>query len=52
MIVIQAKNNSPITTAIKRGEDHIIPFNNFQRIAEAITSGHAIGGDEIIHKTV
>ena len=51
MITIQAENNSPIVTAIKQRKDHIIPFTNFQTIAEAITSGNPAGGDEIIQKT-
>jgi threonine synthase len=51
MITIQAENNSPIVTAIKQRKDHIVPFANFQTIAEAITSGNPIGGDEIIQKT-
>jgi threonine synthase len=51
MITIQAENNSPIVTAIKQGKDHIVPFTNFHTIAEAITSGNPMGGDEIIQKT-
>lgn len=50
MIVVQAKNNSPIVKAIKMGSEHVIPFKNFHTIAEAITSGDPPGGDEIIHK--
>ncbi len=50
MIVVQAKNNSPIVKAIKMGVDHVIPFKNFHTIATAITSGDPLGGDEIIHK--
>jgi threonine synthase len=50
MIVVQAKNNSPIVSAIKKGKRHVIPFSNFHTIAEAITSGNPMGGDEIIHK--
>ncbi|MGQ9618783.1 MAG: threonine synthase [Candidatus Aminicenantia bacterium] len=50
MIIVQAKNNSPIVSAIKKGSEHIIPFKNFQTIAEAITSGNPPGGDEIIDK--
>lgn len=51
MIIVQAENNSPIVSAIKQGKNHLIPFTNFQTIAEAITSGNPMGGDEIIHKT-
>jgi threonine synthase len=50
MIVVQAKNNSPIVTAIKQGKDQVVPFSNFHTVAEAITTGNPTGGDEIIHK--
>jgi len=50
MIVVQAANNSPIVSAIKQGKNHIIPFTNFNTIAEAITSGNPAGGDEIVQK--
>ncbi len=50
MIVVQAKNNSPIVTAIKEGKDQVVPFSDFHTIAEAITSGNPMGGDEIIDK--
>ena len=50
MIVVQAKNNSPIVSAIKQGKKHIIPFTNVHTIAEAITTGNPPGGDEIIAK--
>lgn len=50
MIVVQAKNNSPIVSAIKRGRKHVIPFSDFHTVAEAITSGNPMGGDEIIDK--
>jgi len=50
MIIVQAKNNSPIVSAIKQGKKNIIPFTNFYTIAEAITSGNPMGGDEIINK--
>ena len=50
MIVVQAANNSPIVTAIKRGLKHVVPFSNFHTIAEAITTGNPMGGDEIIDK--
>ncbi len=50
MIVVQAQTNSPIVSAIKQGKKHIIPFLNFHTIAEAITSGNPMGGDEIIDK--
>ena len=50
MIVVQAENNSPIVSAIKRGKRQVIPFSNFHTIAEAITTGNPPGGDEIIDK--
>jgi threonine synthase len=50
MIVVQAANNSPIVSAIKQGSKHVIPFSNFHTIAEAITTGNPMGGDEIIAK--
>jgi len=50
MIVVQAENNSPIVSAIKRGKDKIIPFNNIHTVAHAITSGEPFGGNEIINK--
>ncbi|WP_051227899.1 threonine synthase [Gillisia sp. JM1] len=50
MIVVQAHNNSPIVSAIKQGKKQVIPFSNFHTIAEAITSGNPMGGDEIIDK--
>jgi threonine synthase len=50
MIVVQAHNNSPIVSAIKQGKKQVIPFLNFHTIAEAITSGNPMGGDEIIDK--
>jgi len=50
MIIVQAKNNSPIVSAIKQGKDQVIPFTNFHTIAESITSGNPMGGDELIAK--
>ena len=50
MIVVQAANNSPIVSAIKQGVKHVIPFSNFHTVAEAITTGNPMGGDEIIAK--
>jgi threonine synthase len=50
MIVVQAKNNSPIVTAIKEGKSEVVPFTNFHTVAEALTSGNPQGGDEIIDK--
>jgi threonine synthase len=50
MIVVQAANNSPIVSAIKQGAKHVIPFTNFHTVAEAITTGNPMGGDEIIAK--
>jgi threonine synthase len=50
MIIVQAANNSPLVTAWKRGEKHVVPFSNFHTIAEAITSGNPLGADEILEK--
>ncbi len=50
MVIVQATNNSPIVSAIKKGSDRIIPFTGFHTIAEAITSGNPPGGDELIAK--
>jgi threonine synthase len=50
MIVVQAANNSPIVSAIKQRAKHVIPFTNFHTVAEAITTGNPMGGDEIIAK--
>ena len=50
MVVVQAANNAPIARAIKEGKDHVIPFTHFHTIAEAITTGNPMGGDEIIDK--
>jgi len=50
MIVVQALNNSPIVSAIKQGKIEVIPFSNFHTVAEAITTGNPMGGDEIIDK--
>jgi threonine synthase len=50
MIVVQAHNNSPIVSAIKQGKKQVVPFSNFHTIAEAITTGNPMGGDEIIDK--
>jgi threonine synthase len=50
MIIVQARNNSPIAAAIKQGKSHVIPVANVQTIAEAITTGNPMGGDELIDK--
>ncbi len=50
MIIVQAHNNSPIVSAIKQGKKQVIPFENIHTIAEAITTGSPMGGDEIIDK--
>lgn len=51
MIVVQAKNNSPIVKAIKSNKNEIVEEKNFDTIAEAITSGSPYGGKEIIEKS-
>ncbi len=50
MCVVQARNNSPIVSAIKQGKSSPIPFTNVRTVAEAITSGNPMGGNEIIQK--
>ena len=50
MIVVQARNNSPIVSAIKQGKKQVIPFSGFHTVAEAITTGNPMGGDEIIDR--
>jgi threonine synthase len=50
MIVVQALNNSPVVSAVKEGKTNVVPFSNFHTVAEAITSGNPMGGDEIIDK--
>ncbi len=50
MIIVQAENNSPLVSAWKKGEKQPIPFTNFTTVAEAITTGNPMGGDEILDK--
>jgi threonine synthase len=50
MIVVQAKNNSPVVSAIKQGKGEVIPFTDFYTVAGAITTGNPMGGNELIHK--
>lgn len=50
MIIVQAANNSPLVTAWKRGEKKPVPFSNFTTVAEAITTGNPMGGDELLDK--
>jgi threonine synthase len=50
MIIVQAHNNSPLVSAIKQGKKQVVPFSNFHTVAEAITTGNPMGGDEIIDK--
>lgn len=50
MIIVQAENNSPIVAAWRRRLHQVVPFRNFQTIAEAITSGNPTGGDELLQK--
>jgi len=51
MIVVQAKNNSPIVKAIKENKNEIVEERNIDTIAEAISSGSPYGGKEIIEKS-
>lgn len=50
LIIVQARNNSPIVSAIKQGKNHVIPFKNVSTVAEAIATGNPMGGDELILK--
>lgn len=50
MIIVQAQNNSPIVSAVKQGRKEVIPFTNIHTVAEAITTGNPMGGNEIIDK--
>ena len=50
MIVVQARNNSPLVTAIKQGLSRVVPFTHVHTVAEAITSGNPAGGEEILDK--
>ena len=50
MIIVQAKNNSPIVSGVKQGKKEVIPFTRFHTVAEAITTGNPMGGNELIHK--
>lgn len=50
MIIVQAANNSPLVTAWRQGKKQPVPFSNFHTVAEAITTGNPMGGDEILHK--
>lgn len=50
MIIVQAKNNSPLVSAWKEGKRQPVPFSDFHTIAEAITTGNPMGGDEILEK--
>jgi threonine synthase len=50
MIVVQARNNSPLVSAIRRGLPRVVPFTGFHTVAEAITSGNPMGGEEILDK--
>jgi threonine synthase len=50
MVVVQAANNAPVASAIRQGAEHVIPYTDFHTVAEAITTGNPMGGDEIIHK--
>jgi threonine synthase len=50
MIIVQARRNSPIVSAIKEGKRHVIPFHDAHTVAEAITTGNPRGGEELIQK--
>lgn len=50
MIIVQAANNSPLVTALRQEKRRPVPFRNFHTMAEAITTGDPLGGDEILDK--
>lgn len=50
MVVVQASNNAPLAQPIQQGKRAVIPFTRVDTIAEAITTGNPMGGDEIIDK--
>lgn len=50
MIIVQAENNAPIVKAIEENKTDVIPFENIQTLAGAITTGNPKGGKEIIQK--
>lgn len=50
MIIVQTANNSPLVSAWKKKLKEPIPFSNFHTIAEAITTGNPLGGNELLHK--
>jgi len=52
MIITQAAANSPIASAIRKGNREIVPFRDFTTIAEALTSGRPPGGEEILDKAL
>jgi threonine synthase len=50
MIIVRAANNSPLVTAHRQGLRQPVPFTGFHTVAEAITSGNPLGGNEIPDK--
>src|SRR6056297_3169836 len=50
MAVVQASNNAPLAQPIQEGKKEIVPFTEIDTIAEAITTGNPMGGEEIIDK--
>ncbi|MFP3860889.1 MAG: threonine synthase [Bacteroidales bacterium] len=50
MIIVQAENNAPIVKAIEENKSDVIPFENIETLAGAITTGNPKGGKEIIQK--
>jgi threonine synthase len=49
-IIVQARNNNPITGSLNRGEEKIVPVSKVRTIAEAITTGDPPGGEELLQK--
>jgi len=50
MIIVQAANNSPLVSAFKQRKDKPVPFTHIDTLANAITTGNPMGGEEILSK--
>ena len=50
LVIIQARNNSPIVSAIKQGKKQLVPFGNVSTVADALATGNPMGGNELILK--
>jgi len=50
MVVVQASNNAPLAQPLQQGKKEVMPFTQADTIAEAITTGNPMGGEEIMDK--